>query len=168
MTIATRRWKGRTASKATQATQQDRHSLTLEYDIFVNVRQLDAKDTKNVKRIYIAEDSDSLTGRTLDLGALQVGQPPSHHGPRRCFDGTDSPAKNDEINDPIARHRMYNRRQPRYFCVEQGGNVVCQPAFSQLFSPLESGARKRRTSEARSREQSPILRAPISWMPSSW
>ena len=75
MTIATRRWKGRTASKATQATQQDRHSLTLEYDIFVNVRQLNADDTKNVQRIYIAEDPDFLTGQTLDLCALKEASP---------------------------------------------------------------------------------------------
>jgi hypothetical protein len=65
------------------ATQQDRHSLTLEYDIFVNVRQLNAKDTKNVQRINIAEDSDFLKGQTLDWGALEVGQPPAHYGPRR-------------------------------------------------------------------------------------
>jgi hypothetical protein len=87
-----------------KATQQDRRSITLDYDIFVNVRQLDAKDTKNVQRIYRAEEpdfrlkpgsaavdrgmvlpntTDGFTGQTPDWGALEVGQPPPHYSPRR-------------------------------------------------------------------------------------
>ncbi len=75
-----------------KATQQDRHSLTLDYDIFVNVPPLDAKDTKNVQRLYKAEDldfrlkpasaavdhgmvlpniTDGYTGQQPDLGALK-------------------------------------------------------------------------------------------------
>src|SRR5262249_48090141 len=39
-------------SEYSKATQQDQHSLTLDYDVFVNVPQLDAKDRKNVQRLY--------------------------------------------------------------------------------------------------------------------
>lgn len=85
-------------------TQQDQHSVTLDYDIFVKVPQLDAKDGKNVQRIYKAEDldfrlkpgspaldrgmvlpniTDGFTGSAPDLGALEAGHPPPHYGPRR-------------------------------------------------------------------------------------
>jgi hypothetical protein len=87
-----------------KATQQDQHSLTLDYDIFINVPRLDAKDGKMVQRIYRAEDvdfrlkpgsaavdsgivlpniTDGFTGQAPDLGALEVGQAPPHYGPRR-------------------------------------------------------------------------------------
>jgi hypothetical protein len=84
-------------------TQQDQHSLTLDYDVFVKVPQLDAKDGKNVQRIYKAEDldfrlkagssaldrgtvlpniTDGFTGSAPDLGALEAGHAPPHYGPR--------------------------------------------------------------------------------------
>ena len=87
-----------------KATQQDQHSLTLDYDIFINVPRLDAKDGKSVQRIYRMEDldfrlkagsaavdrgialpniTDGFSGQAPDLGALEVGQPPPHYGPRR-------------------------------------------------------------------------------------
>ncbi|HXJ38327.1 MAG TPA: hypothetical protein VNH18_03555, partial [Bryobacteraceae bacterium] len=87
-----------------KATQQDQHSLTLDYDVFVNVPQLDAKDGKTLQRIYKAEDldfrlkagsaavdrgvvlpniTDGFSGRAPDLGALEVGQAPPHYGPRQ-------------------------------------------------------------------------------------
>jgi hypothetical protein len=87
-----------------KATQQDQHSLTLDYDIFINVPRLDAKDTKNVQKLYKAEDldfrlksgsaavdrgvvlpniTDGFSGQAPDLGALELGQTPPHYGPRR-------------------------------------------------------------------------------------
>ena len=85
------------------ATRQDQHSLTLDYDIFVNVPPLDARDRKNVQKLYKAEDldfrlktgsaaidrgvilpgvTDGFTGAAPDLGALEAGQAPPHYGPR--------------------------------------------------------------------------------------
>jgi hypothetical protein len=75
----------------------------VDYDIFVNVPRLDAKDLKKVQKLYKAEDfdfrlkpgsaavdrgvvlpnvTDGFTGKAPDLGALEVGQPPPHYGPR--------------------------------------------------------------------------------------
>jgi len=86
-----------------QATRQDQHSVTLDYDIFVNVRRLDAKDTPHVQKLYQASDldfriksdsaavdrgvvlpnvTDGFSGRAPDLGALELGQAPPHYGPR--------------------------------------------------------------------------------------
>jgi hypothetical protein len=86
------------------ATGQDQHSLVVDYDIFQNVRRLDAQDAANVQKLYKAEDfdfrlkpgaaavdrglmlpnvSDDFTGRAPDLGALEVGKPALHYGPRR-------------------------------------------------------------------------------------
>ena len=87
-----------------KATQQDRHSLTLDYDIFINVPRLDAKDQSNVQRLHKAEDldfrlkpgsaaidrgmvlpniTDGFAGQKPDLGALELGQAIPHYGPRR-------------------------------------------------------------------------------------
>ncbi|MDR1989207.1 MAG: hypothetical protein LBQ09_03140, partial [Acidobacteriaceae bacterium] len=41
-----------------QATQQDLHSVLLDYDVFVKVPKLDAKDVATVQRLYKAEDLD--------------------------------------------------------------------------------------------------------------
>ena len=78
-------------------------SLTLDYDIFVNVPRLDAKDTPNVQKLWKASDVDfrlkpdsaavdrgtvlpnvteGFAGRAPDLGALEVGAPIPHYGPR--------------------------------------------------------------------------------------
>jgi hypothetical protein len=85
------------------ATGQDRHSVLVDYDIFVNVRRLDARDAASVQKLYKADDLDfrlkpasaavdrgvelptvtaGFTGRAPDLGALEVGQPLPHVGPR--------------------------------------------------------------------------------------
>jgi hypothetical protein len=70
---------------------QDRHSVLVDYDIFVNVRRLDARDAATVQKLYKADDLDfrlkpaaaavdrgielptvtaGFTGRAPDLGAL--------------------------------------------------------------------------------------------------
>src|SRR5258708_7362198 len=92
-----------TLAEYSRATHQDQHSVSVDYDIFVNVPRLDAKDLKNVQKLYKAEDldfrlnpgsaaidrgvtlpnvTDNFSGRAPDLGALEFGQTPPHYGPR--------------------------------------------------------------------------------------
>jgi hypothetical protein len=87
-----------------QATGQDRHSVIVDYDIFMNVRRLDAQDVATLQRLYKAEDfdfrlkpgaaavdrgvalpnvTDGFAGSAPDLGALESGAEPPHYGPRR-------------------------------------------------------------------------------------
>jgi hypothetical protein len=84
-------------------TKQDQHSITVDYDTFMKVSQLDAKDVKTVQRLYKAEDldfrlkpgsaaidhgvaipnvTDGFAGAAPDLGALEAGQAPPIYGPR--------------------------------------------------------------------------------------
>ena len=86
-----------------QATKQDQHSVLVDYDVFMKVTRLDAKDLATVQRLYKAGDfdfrlkpgsaavdkgitlpniTDDFTGQAPDLGALEVGQPPPIYGPR--------------------------------------------------------------------------------------
>jgi len=97
-----RRFK--TLAEYSQATHQDQHSVAVDYDIFVNVPRLDAKDLRSVQKLYKAEDvdfrlkpnsaaidrgvalpnvTDGFSGGAPDLGALELGQAPPHYGPRR-------------------------------------------------------------------------------------
>jgi hypothetical protein len=87
----------------TRATGQDRHSITLDYDVFVNVPKLD-RDPKSVQRLYnfknldfrlkpgsaaidrgvtLPNINDGFSGKAPDLGALEAGQPLPIYGPRR-------------------------------------------------------------------------------------
>jgi hypothetical protein len=84
-------------------TKQDQHSVVLDYDVFVNVPKLDAKDLLRVQRLYKAADldfrlkpgskavdrgvalpniTDGYAGQAPDLGALEVGQAAPIYGPR--------------------------------------------------------------------------------------
>jgi hypothetical protein len=86
-----------------KATRQDQHSVLVDYDIFMKVAKLDAKDLATVQRLYKAEDldfnlrpgsaavdrgialpnvTDGFTGNAPDLGALEVGRPAPVYGPR--------------------------------------------------------------------------------------
>jgi hypothetical protein len=82
-----------------EATGQDRHSVLVDYDIFVNVPKLDAQDRKSVQRVLKPEGLDfnlkpgsaaidrgvvlpGVTGSAPDLGALERGAPMPHYGPR--------------------------------------------------------------------------------------
>jgi len=86
----------------TQATKQDQHSVLVDYDVFMKVARLDAKDLASVQRLYKAEDidvwlkpgsaavdrgvelpniTDAFAGRAPDLGALEVGQQMPVYGP---------------------------------------------------------------------------------------
>jgi hypothetical protein len=92
-----------TLAQYSQATEQDRHSILVDYDIFMNVRRLDAQDIPNLQKLYKAEDfdfrlkpgsaavdqgvvlpniTDGFSGRAPDLGALEVGSAVPHYGPR--------------------------------------------------------------------------------------
>jgi hypothetical protein len=93
----------KTLTEYAQATHQDQHSVTVDYDVFVNVPRLDGKDLRSVQKLYKAEDldfrlkpnsaavdrgialpnvTDGFSGQAPDLGALEVGQPTPHYGPR--------------------------------------------------------------------------------------
>jgi hypothetical protein len=86
-----------------RGSRQDQHSVRLDYDVFVNVPKLDAKDLKTVQRIYdankldfrlkpgsaavdrgvvLATVTDGFSGKAPDLGALETGQPLPIYGPR--------------------------------------------------------------------------------------
>ena len=47
-----------TLAAYSEATGQDRHSVLVDYDIFVNVPKLDAQDLKTIQKVYKAEDFD--------------------------------------------------------------------------------------------------------------
>jgi hypothetical protein len=86
-----------------KASGQDQHSVTLDYDVFVNVPKLD-RDPRTVQRLYDFKDvdfqlkagsaaidrgvalpniNDGFAGKAPDLGALEAGQTPPIYGPRR-------------------------------------------------------------------------------------
>lgn len=85
------------------ATGQDRHSVLVDYGMFVNVPPLNAQDRATVQRVYKPESfdfglksgaaaidrgtvlptvSERFTGQAPDLGALEAGAPVPHYGPR--------------------------------------------------------------------------------------
>jgi hypothetical protein len=84
-------------------TGQDKNSLLVDYDVFVNVPKLDAQDAAAVQKLYDAKDfdfrlkrgaaavdrgtplptvTDGFAGRAPDLGALELGAPLPVYGPR--------------------------------------------------------------------------------------
>jgi hypothetical protein len=92
-----------TLADYSKATGQDAHSVAVDYDVFVNVRRLDAQDTPSVQKLYKAADfdfrikpgsaavdrgvalptvTDGFASSAPDLGALEVGKPLPHYGPR--------------------------------------------------------------------------------------
>jgi hypothetical protein len=92
-----------TLAEYSQATGQDRHSVLVDYDIFVKVPRLDAQDIASLQKLYKASDLDfriktgsaavdrgvalptvthGFSGAAPDLGALELGAMPPHYGPR--------------------------------------------------------------------------------------
>jgi hypothetical protein len=86
-----------------KVTGQDRNSVLVDYDIFMNVRRLDAQDISSLQKLYKAEDFDfrlkpgsvavdkgtvlpnvteGFSGKAPDLGALEAGAAAPHYGPR--------------------------------------------------------------------------------------
>jgi hypothetical protein len=99
--LVTRRYATLAAYSA--ETHQDIHSVSLDYDIFERVPMLDAKNVRTVQTLYDAKDldfrlkpgsaavdkgtaisnvTDSYSGKAPDLGALELGRPLPHYGPR--------------------------------------------------------------------------------------
>src|SRR5580698_895529 len=99
--LVTRRYA--TLAQYSAETHQDTHSVLLDYDVFQHVPMLDAKDMKTVQKLYDAKDldfrlrpgsaavdrgavipnvTDGYSGNAPDLGALELGQPLPHYGPR--------------------------------------------------------------------------------------
>ena len=86
-----------------EATGQDRNSVLVDYDIFMDVPPLDARDAATVQNLYDANDldfrlrprsaavdrgmplptvTDGFTGAAPDLGALESGASQPVYGPR--------------------------------------------------------------------------------------
>jgi hypothetical protein len=99
--LETRRF--RTLADYSRETGHDRNSVLVDYDVFVNVPPLDARDVTQLQRLYRAEDldfrlrpgsaavdrgtplpgiTDGFAGRAPDLGALEAGAPVPRYGPR--------------------------------------------------------------------------------------
>jgi len=100
---ALQRREFRTLAEYATGTGQEQHSVAVDYDIFENVRRLDARDAATIQRIYRAEEfdfrlkagsapidrgvvlptvTDGFTGRAPDIGALESGKPAPRYGPR--------------------------------------------------------------------------------------
>ena len=92
-----------TLEEYSEATGQDRNSVQVGYDVFMNVPRLDARNVSTLQNLYDAEDfdfrlrpgsaavdrgmvlpsvTDGFTGSAPDLGALEVGGAAPHYGPR--------------------------------------------------------------------------------------
>ena len=92
-----------TLEEYSEATGQDRNSVQVGYDVFMNVPALDARNVSTLQNLYDAEDldfrlrpgsaaidwgmvlpsvTDGFTGSAPDLGALEVGGAAPHYGPR--------------------------------------------------------------------------------------
>jgi hypothetical protein len=93
-----------TLAEYATATGRDTHSVLVDYDVFTNVPPLNAQDRSVVQKVYRWEDLDfrlkpgsvaidkgivipnvttDVSGAAPDLGALELGRPLPHYGPRR-------------------------------------------------------------------------------------
>lgn len=96
---ARERRRFKTLKEFSQATGQDRHSVLVDYDVFVRVSppgpdprtlyepsdfdfQLRAGSAAVDAGVRLPGMNDDFTGRTPDLGAYEVGRPLPHYGPR--------------------------------------------------------------------------------------
>ena len=89
-----------TLAEYSKATGQDKHSILVDFDIFLNLMPPDHEDVTKIydpdsldfqlKPDSVAVDAgcvlpnvnDDFTGEAPDLGALEVGLPVPHYGPR--------------------------------------------------------------------------------------
>jgi hypothetical protein len=92
-----------TLEEFARATGNDRNSVLVDYDVFLNVPRLDAQDEETVQKLYEFADldfrlrpgsaavdrgtalptvTDGFQGRAPDLGALELGAPLPVYGPR--------------------------------------------------------------------------------------
>lgn len=93
----------KTLAEYSAATGQDRHSVLVDYDAFVSVKRLDAQDAATLQKLYRADQfdfrlkpgatpvdrgvvlpnvTDGFSGAAPDIGALELGAPAPHYGPR--------------------------------------------------------------------------------------
>ncbi len=77
--------------------------MAVDYDVFMHVQKLDARDLEKVQMVYkpeafdfrltpgsaaidrgmiLSNVTDGFAGQAPDLGALESGQVPPHYGPR--------------------------------------------------------------------------------------
>jgi hypothetical protein len=89
-----------TLKEYSRATGQDKHSVVLDYDIFVNAHAPDYSDPTHVVQpesvdlhlkakskaidagVVLPNITDGYSGKAPDLGAYEFGQPEPHYGPR--------------------------------------------------------------------------------------
>jgi hypothetical protein len=116
--LTTRRFK--TLADYSQATGQDKHSVMVDYDIFVKGS---GPDNADIQHLYNPEDydfqlkpgtaavdagvvlptiNDGYTGRAPDLGAYELGRPVPHYGPRTPPPGT-TPGDLRSVTGPPAQ-----------------------------------------------------------------
>ena len=104
-----RRYK--TLAEFSQATGQDKHSVLVDYDIFVNVTKPDMNDPQRLydparfdfrlkpgsaavdAGVVLPNINDGFTGRAPDLGAFEIDRPLPHYGPRSSSARSDSTGK---------------------------------------------------------------------------
>jgi hypothetical protein len=113
----TRHYK--TLAEYSAATGQDKHSVMIDYDVFVKASPVDRQD---IQRLYSPEDydfqlkpgsaaidagtslptiTDGFTGKGPDLGAYELGKPLPHYGPRTAPPGvTPNDAKLRSVMGP--------------------------------------------------------------------
>jgi hypothetical protein len=90
----------RTLAEFQAATGQEKHGVLLDYDSFVHVTPVDGSDVQHVydpadqdfrlkptspavdAGIELPNITDGFAGKAPDLGALEVGAPAAHYGPR--------------------------------------------------------------------------------------
>ncbi len=96
--LVTRQFKS--LSEYSQATGQDKHSVLLDYDVFVKVRMPDKSDPQRLYKpgdfdfrlkpgsaavdagVLLPTINDGYTGKAPDLGAYELDRPLPHYGPR--------------------------------------------------------------------------------------
>ncbi len=89
-----------TLKEYSRATGQDKHSVLLDYDTFVNAHMPDYSDPTHVVQpesvdlhlkakskaidagVVLPNITDGYSGKAPDLGAYEYGQPEPHYGPR--------------------------------------------------------------------------------------
>src|ERR1700721_839666 len=92
--------KFKTLQQFSEATGQDRHSVLVDYDVFLKVTAPDPSDPRILYHpsdfdfqlrpgsaavdagVRLPNINDEFTGDAPDLGAYEVGQPVPHYGPR--------------------------------------------------------------------------------------
>ena len=115
-TLTTRHFK--TLEEYSAATGQDRHSVLLDYDTFVNVMSPDKSDPQH---LYAPEEfdfrlrpasaavdggvelptiTDGYAGKAPDLGAYELGAPLPHYGPRSAPAGAPGPDAPRSLRGP--------------------------------------------------------------------